>query len=397
MLNKTDHRLTWESEMDCDLLHYYSNVKEKLIRDCIKCGNCVTGCRAMEFISPKKSPSEIQADILDFFATGVLSSEARVKTDSCIPCFGCLDIECPIGVDSLTINELVHYESEKIKKEPWNQDLFPMHQTLLIENTSSDEYEKLTTLRIKEDAKYVFFAGCNVYKQPDKLLNALEIMDAITDDYSFIPGLEYCCGAAHRTLGNLERVQTEAKKLMNLVSKIKPEKLILWCPTCLCQIENRLKLFLDIPCECITFGQFVFSNINKLDFSHAIPHKVTFHEPCKTSYMKLDVDSVRNILQAIPGTDLIEMAHNRDNTLCCRCNPNLDYPDICDTITSRRLSEAKATGAEVLIDVCHNCHWVFMPAQELHPEFDFTIENYSTYILEAMGKRREDTLKKKML
>jgi hypothetical protein len=40
----------------------------------------------------------------------------------------------------------------------------------------------------KQHARYVLFPGCNVYFQPELILNALDIMDAVGDDYAFVPG-----------------------------------------------------------------------------------------------------------------------------------------------------------------------------------------------------------------
>ena len=375
-----------------NLPDYYAEEKDKLLKSCAKCGNCIAKCRIMPYITPNKSPKEIQADILTFFKTGELSDDAALKVQACMRCFGCLDVKCPIGVNSITINDLVLHDLEEKKENPWSQDVFALQRQLAIENSTPKEYKKITTPRIKEDSKYVFFPGCNVYKQPDKLLNALDIIDSITDDYSFIPGLTSCCGSACRSVGNHDKEYFEGNKLMEQVAKLKPETLILWCPTCFCQTESRIKLFRDTPCRCVTFGQFVYGNIEKLDLSHAKPHKVTFHEPCKTSYMRLDTESVRNILRLIPGTELVEMEHHGENTMCCGCGTITQYPDMCDKVTTKRLDEAKSTGADTLIDVCHNCHLIFKPCQKRHPGYDFRIENYSAYILRAMGKERRDTL-----
>ncbi len=34
-----------------------------------------------------------------------------------------------------------------------------------------------------------------MYLQPEKILNAMDIMDAIGDDYAFLPGLDHFCGS----------------------------------------------------------------------------------------------------------------------------------------------------------------------------------------------------------
>ncbi len=73
---------------------------------------------------------------------------------------------------------------------------------------SGSDYNKITTSGNKQSARYVFFAGCNVYFQPEKILNALDIMDAIGDDYTFLPGLDYCCGDSHLFMGGMGMTQS---------------------------------------------------------------------------------------------------------------------------------------------------------------------------------------------
>jgi hypothetical protein len=55
------------------------------------------------------------------------------------------------------------------------------------------------------NAEYIFYAGCNVYIQPDKILNALDIIGRITDDCTFVPGLDFCCGNAHYYFGAIDK------------------------------------------------------------------------------------------------------------------------------------------------------------------------------------------------
>jgi heterodisulfide reductase subunit D len=63
------------------------------------------------------------------------------------------------------------------------------------------------------------------------------------------------------------------------------------------------------------------------------------------------------LLQAIPGVELVEMADNRENALCCGGGGNLEAvnPELAATIASRRLAQAVETGARTLITPCQQC------------------------------------------
>jgi Fe-S oxidoreductase len=275
-------------------------------------------------------------------------------------------------------------------------ELYPVHEGLARAGSTAEEYQRITTPVTRDGAGTVFFPGCNIYKQPDKLLSALDIIDAIGDPYHFLPGLEYCCGGSARgTTGDAEWAQDAAEKLFGMAEKAGARRIVFWCPTCMCILGARIRKFMEPACECLTFPQFVRENIAKLDFPAAGKHTVTFHEPCKTSYMGIDLDGVRDVLRAIPGTEVVEMRHYGRDAMCCGCRAVVTSPGVGDAVTLARLDEAEATSADTLVDLCHNCHWIFMPAYDGHPEkgYFFTIDNFATYVAAAMGRPRADTLK----
>ena len=147
-------------------------------------------------------PTALQHDIIDFLSGTSEPTEAVIsKARSCMRCYGCLDIECPIEVNSLMINELIS-RTIQAKNKPQDTPLYLEHEERLLSGATEEERKRITSEIADEKSEYLFFPGCNVYKQPDKLLNALDIMDAIGNRYSFAPGMTYCCGSARGQHGN---------------------------------------------------------------------------------------------------------------------------------------------------------------------------------------------------
>ena len=181
-------------------------------------------------------------------------------------------------------------------------------------------------------------------------------------------------------------------KLMRAVEKSGAKTLILWCPTCVCAVEHRIKKYYHPAFEIITFGQYVLRYMDKLCFQNDTAHTVTYHEPCKAAYMHVDPDSVRAILRAIPNTTLVEMKHHGPNTMCCGCRAADVWPETGSLVTGDRLKEATESGAEILIDVCHNCHRLFKNYQKKKGVSKVSVVNYSSYIAQAMGIVREDCM-----
>ena len=56
-----------------------------------------------------------------------------------------------------------------------------------------------------------------------------------------------------------------------------------------------------------------------------------------------------------------------------------------------RLNEASQTHAELLVDVCHYCHNLFVSQES---KYQFSVTNYVNLVAEALGITREDKFKK---
>lgn len=377
------------------LSDYYDECEKNFLTKCVECGQCVDECLMMQRISGVPAAGEILSSIKDFLRGGELSASASLKTAACMSCYGCVDSNCPIGLDSLRINELVRREVERRKETPYSMALYDNHIQRSREFTNKDEFTRITTPVHIPGAEYALFPGCNIYRQPDKILNLFDIMDAIGTPYSFIPGMQYCCGLSPRgSEGDADWLQDSVERLISKAVEFGVKTVIFWCPTCVCNMEYRVRKFIGtLPFETVTFGKYVLRNMNKLSFPAAEPHTVTLHEPCKTAYMRIDPDEIRNILRAIPGTTVVEMEHYGENTMCCGCRAVESMPVVGKSVTDNRLDEAFATGADKMLDVCHNCHWIFRQRLTETGRNDVYVENYSTYLASALGHKRKDSVK----
>lgn len=381
--------------MNIDICKYYEEFKDELLDKCTECGQCITKCPINQYTDICNSdPKKIQKDIINFFKTGELSQDAYTKVYSCMECFKCIgNKHCKKGFNTMTINEIVKWEQQKNIQNNLdnNNDDYNTQKVLASIQVSKDDYKKIFTATKKEKAEYVFFAGCNVYKQPEKILNAIDIINLITQDCAFVPGINYCCGDLYNNHGKPEKATEVYNKLIEKIASYTPKKVILWCPTCSCRFAINELGTNDIPFEIITFGQFIAENIDKLKFENKLCKNVTLHEACKTSYMGIDLKSVRKILTEIPNIELIEMRHHGKDTICCGSEAREHFPKFADKIKEKRLKEAEEVNPDILIDVCQFCHDTFA-TDEL--EYDFKIENYINVISESLGINREDKYKK---
>jgi len=378
------------------VLDHYGKEKQRFLEHCTQCGLCAEGCPILPYTEiGQLSAQEIQEDVFDFIESGIPNQQAYIKAFACMECFKCTAGMCPEDLNPMLINELIkgEYVSRGLANKAYKDAMEPdsIHRVLASVQVSASDYDKITTPSNKRQARYVFFPGCNVYFQPEKILNALDIMDAIGDDYAFLPGLDYCCGDNLFFLGDIDEGSRRAEMLVAAISDFEPEAVILWCPTCQCRFDKSIAPALDVPFEVISFPQYLAKNMNRLALSDASAETVTLHEPCKSAYTEVDLDGPRQVLRQLPGVTLREMEHHGKQTTCCGSGAICWFPASFAQFREDRLKEAAQTGAEYLVVICHYCGQVFAAEEK---RFDLSVTNYVNLVANAMGIHRDDTFKR---
>jgi Fe-S oxidoreductase len=133
----------------------------------------------------------------------------------------------------------------------------------------------------------------------------------------------------------------------------------------------------------------------KMKFSRTVPMKVTYHDPCHLGrqgepYVPWDgvqkkikgqivvheprrpryngslgvYDPPRDLINNIPGIELVEMERIREYAWCCGAGGGVreGYPEFSEWTATERLEEAKATGAEAIVTACGWCERNFTDA-----------------------------------
>ena len=378
------------------LTQYYQEEKKHVIEKCKECGVCAKKCPIIKHTDLNAvKPQDIQKQIKAYLQTGQTNQIVFDRAFSCMECFKCVVKCCPEGLNPLLVNEIIkwEYRQNKIEEMAYGdpKDVDSAHRVLASIQTFPEAYRKITSPSDKDAAEYVFFSGCNVYWQPEKLLNALDIMDHITGDWAFVPGLDYCCGSVHIYCGAIEKAEKISSQLVEKFSAYNPGTVIFWCPTCLCRIHTTISHVTNMSFEMMSFPQFLAQHMDRLRFNKKNNKTVTLHEACKAAFTGLDVTGAREVLQKLPDVDLVEMPRHGKNTVCCGSGAEDFFPNSFETVRDDRLAEASQTGADMLVDVCHHCHNVFCDHES---EYGFEVKNYASLVAESLGIEREDKFKK---
>ena len=105
---------------------------------------------------------------------------------------------------------------------------------------------------------------------------------------------------------------------------------------------------------------------------------VTYHDPCRLGRLGGVFDAPRELMEALPGVQLVEMEHSRENSMCCGTSGWMNCSSCSKEIQLRRLEEARQTGADTLITACPKCQIHFRCAKAA---FDLDVEITDLYDL----------------
>jgi Fe-S oxidoreductase len=336
------------------------------------------------------SDQETQEQVRDFLEGGSLTNAVRERSQLCNECYKCVTDTCPQGLDPMRINQLLRglLHDEGVVPRPFIPPSDPQSNERIIAAllTTEEEYKRITTPIVKGAGRNLFFPGCNIYYQPNLLLTALDILDLIADDWTFLPGLDHCCGNNHDSSGRLAAGAKAMEELSASLIDAEVDTVAVWCPTCAARFHHDGS---DLP--VISFARLVADRLAGFIKEKGSAGTVTLHEVCKEAYLGLDPQAPRELLNLVATEPVLEMPRHGPETVCCGWSLHQNQPETGDEERRQRLAEAVATGAKTLVTVCHGCQWIL---DSPGVDADVRIVNYIRLAGEALGIRHEERFRK---
>jgi Fe-S oxidoreductase len=136
-------------------------------------------------------------------------------------------------------------------------------------------------------------------------------------------------------------------------------KIVVLSPHCYNTFKND-KPYADAKLPVQHYTQFLAEAIKqgKIKPTKTVKKRVTYHDPCFLGKRNDVYEPPRQILQAIPGIELVEMKRSRLNSFCCGGGAGRVWTEDapCEKRPStNRVNEALATGAQVIATACPYC------------------------------------------
>ena len=376
---------------------------EDIIREtktyyCLECGKCSSICPVSRF-DPDFSPRRIIENALLGFEEELIHDK---KLFSCLTCYAC-QLKCPSDVDFPLFTRKTRVLAQQAG-EHGDYAHSGVLQSLTRLMTNPQIRQRRTDwlssgYRVSDKSDTLFFVGCPPYFEPIfeysgvRTLNiaeaSLKILNSLGIEPRILPE-EKCCGHDALWTGEVETFKKLAEHNTKIIREAGVKRIIFSCP------EGYRTLKLDYPnfgfelnCELKHISEILAERIEDgLKFTE-IKKRVTYQDPCRLGRHLGLYSQPRKVLEAIPGIELVEMEHNREDSICCGTSAFTNCDIYSKQIRVDRLLEAKATGAEALITCCPKCQTHFRCAmvskgEEKGPNIEMEIIDLANLVASAL-------------
>lgn len=252
--------------------------------------------------------------------------------------------------------------------------------------------------KIKEKADVLYFAGCTAsFVNTDVAEASMRLLDKAGIEFAYMGTDEACCGIPMKVSGKWDVFEEIFEHNVAEARKRGAKTIVTSCPACGLvwkelyanlaaekgmEYEFEVKHYSEIAAEAIADG--------RLKFDHEVKARVTFHDSCHMGRAQGNYEPPRELLKAIPGVELVEMEHNREEGYCCGSVLTLiGETPIAPILGGMRLQEAKDINADAVVALCPCCQ-VQLRDSAVKNEMDLPITDLARLVMEGLGYKISD-------
>ncbi len=364
---------------------------------CMECGRCQDACPAFRTDKPL-SPKMIMVDMENNLLaerTAVISKnrEAQkplvpdVHTEdeiwSCTTCGACQHV-CPVEIEH--IRKIVGMRQSRVLME----SKFPAPLNGLFRNLETNanpwgigfaergrwaEGLNLPTMAENPEAEYLFWVGCagSFDDEGKKTARAFaRLLSAAGVNFAILGPEEKCCGDSARRLGNEYLFQTLAAEAMETFARFHVRRILTVCPHGYNTFKNEYPRLIG---RVSSLSPEARAHYPKIEIRHHAEFlaglissgrlkpeagsglRAAFHDPCYLGRHNGLIDAPRAVLRAATGSAPVELADNRNHSLCCGAGGGLMWTE--ETLGTRvnhlRAGQVLAAGVSDVATSCPFC------------------------------------------
>jgi len=364
---------------------------------CTRCGRCVEVCPATgsgEPFAPRDFIIWTRNNLLmkyhplnryRWFANWINRGYNRKeifdpqKAWHCTTCRACLEV-CPVYVstpeaiqcartalveDGTQVPSLLIQTLEKLYKynNPWEASKKNRAKW-------SGDMEITDLTKCEAEQGLCYFVGCTTsldIRAQGLARSFAKILVHAQIAFGALGKKEPCCGDIARRVGEQGLFEEQMEDCLDLFERFQIRDVVTSSPHCLHTFKNEYPAFqaLKPSEEQFDFRVRHYSQVlnelvkrGSIRFEKPLRAKVTYHDPCYLGRYNRIFDEPREVISAIPGVELVEMAHNRADSLCCGGGGGRMWQEDLDAevkMSQIRIREAEASGAEIVVTACPLC------------------------------------------
>jgi Fe-S oxidoreductase len=336
---------------------------------CIQCGMCVGTCPYGEVMDypPRRIIGMLRSGMIE----EVFTSDSLLN---CVACYTC-QAKCPRDIQLTEVLLPLVKEQTFIKLPEIPAELQKaLQNTLRYGNPMGESARKRadwvkTTdepVRImKQDpapTDVLWFIECYTSYHPrgqEACRATAKIFNGLGVDFAILGNEEKCAGECARLVGETGLFETVMDYNMAIFEKYQFNRIV----TSGAHAYDAFKYMypeLGFKYEVHHTTPFLFSQLDELKphLTRKLDYTITYHDSCCLGRHNGFYEEPRQLLQAVPGVKLIEMPHNRVNSICCGGGGGGMWLDThfkamgYERLSDRRVKEAVGTGADVLVVSC---------------------------------------------
>jgi Fe-S oxidoreductase/nitrate reductase gamma subunit len=345
---------------------------------CVECGRCTIVCPANlsgKNLNPKTIITKARdlaerAGREDAELFGESPIYAANELDACTTCGACME-ECPSNIEhvdiimeakrykTLTLGEIPPSAADaaskiKINGNPWGitqDDRFKWADGL-----------EVPVIEAGKKVDYLYYVGCaGSYDAANQKVvkDTIMLLKKAGVDFAVMGKTEKCNGDPVRRFGDEYTFFEVAIENIANMRQYTFDKVVTHCPHCLHTIGKEYAKFEDGAFETVHHTELLADLIKDGKLRPEIEQKqdMTFHDPCYLGRHHGEYNAPRDILQSIPGLNLIEMERSKDKALCCGMgggNMWYELPE-GEELAKNRLKDIGSTKTEKLATSCSFC------------------------------------------